>query len=604
MTKNSIKSNRLFDELTELTFVPLHTTQKNLRVAGVDGEMGLDFDPIDYCRTLARTQSPYKCPVEKCNKSYKSIYGLQYHLVNYDHDTNRNLQNSHVTPLRKKGGSRTSSGGNGQKTSPIATALPSLASPKEGLTYLEALKVVQFDIDGKSIKVSTVDPIQMITEEEYAEMVAKGEAPKHQDLPPEPHIKLPEAIVKRLENYTICDAPQRPNAYIRFIEKSPEELDGEIEYDVDEEDTTWLELINEQRLESGVSAVSIDTLELLMDRLEKESYFQAAANGQSGAVVDDDAVCCICMDGECQNTNVILFCDMCNLAVHQDCYGVPYIPEGQWLCRRCLQSPSRPVDCVLCPNTGGAFKQTDHNQWAHVVCALWIPEVRFANTVFLEPIDSIETIPAGRWRLTCYICKQKGVGACIQCQRSSCYAAFHVTCAQQAGLHMRMDTVKDSTNEVHPISVQKVAYCDTHCPTKNGGSGDNTAMSFSEAEGLRKKSRNKLKEARIMLAKKRESVPLILIPTIPADRIQEITSLVHFPKKAPFIQRLIAYWTLKRQHRNGVPLLRRLQSQGQTHSNRGIEGSPNASELNQQLKYWQCLRQVISIFAIYFFVIH
>lgn len=550
--------------------------------------MGLDFDPIDYCRTLARSSPPFKCPVEKCNKSYKSIYGLQYHLVNFDHDTNQQI--SHITPSRKKGSGRNNTaGGNGQKTSPIAAALPSLASPKEGLTYSEALKVVQFEIDGKSIKVSTVDAIPMITDEEYDEMVGKGEAPKRQELIAEPHIKLPEAAVKRIENYTICDAPQRPNAYIRFIEKSPEELDGEIEYDVDEEDTAWLQHMNEARAETGMHPVSIDTLELLMDRLEKESHFQAVANGQSGAVVDDDAVCCICMDGECQNTNVILFCDMCNLAVHQDCYGVPYIPEGQWLCRRCLQSPSRPVDCVLCPNSGGAFKQTDHNQWAHVVCALWIPEVRFANTVFLEPIDSIETIPAARWRLTCYICKQKGVGACIQCQRNSCYAAFHVTCAQQAGLHMRMDTVKDSTNDVHPITVQKVAYCDAHCPTNGNGDMNVSAV---EAERMRQKSRIKMKQARKTLALKRESVPVIMIPTIPPDRVQDITSLVHFPKKAQLIQRLIAYWTLKRQHRNGVPLLRRLQSQGQTHGNRGIEGSPNAIELSQQLKYWQCLRQV------------
>lgn len=75
-------------------------------------------------------------------------------------------------------------------------------------------------------------------------------------------------------NERICDAPPQPNAYIRFIEKSAEELDGEVEYDVDEEDTAWLAIVNKTRAKQGLPPVSVDTLELLMDRLEKESYFQ------------------------------------------------------------------------------------------------------------------------------------------------------------------------------------------------------------------------------------------------------------------------------------------------------------------------------------------
>jgi len=84
------------------------------------------------------------------------------------------------------------------------------------------------------------------------------------------------------------------------------------------------------------------------------------------------------------------------LTEYTDCYGVPYIPEGQWLCRKCTVSPENPVvcsvpetssqltslqSCVLCPNEGGAFKQTVHGDWVHLLCAIWVPETRVANDV-------------------------------------------------------------------------------------------------------------------------------------------------------------------------------------------------------------------------------
>ena len=49
-----------------------------------------------------------------------------------------------------------------------------------------------------------------------------------------------------------------------------------MEYDLDEEDCAWLGIINEKRAESGLPPIPVDTFELLMDRLEKESYFQVS----------------------------------------------------------------------------------------------------------------------------------------------------------------------------------------------------------------------------------------------------------------------------------------------------------------------------------------
>lgn len=74
-----------------------------------------------------------------------------------------------------------------------------------------------------------------------------------------------------------------------------------------------------------------------------------------------------------------------------------------------------------------------------MVCALYIPEVRFGNVTTMEPIQ-LQLIPAERFNKVCYICEENGkassanVGACMQCNKPGCKQQFHVTCAQGLGL--------------------------------------------------------------------------------------------------------------------------------------------------------------------------
>ncbi|XP_034276708.1 bromodomain-containing protein 1 isoform X2 [Pantherophis guttatus] len=501
---------------------------------------------------------------------------------------------------------------------------------RETLTYAQAQRMVEIEIEGRLHRISIFEPLEIILEDDLtaqelsecnsnkenserplvslrAKRHRNNKVKKKSETLPNTHgipptaSTLPEPKVHVVE-YSPPSAPRRPPTYYKFIEKSSEELDNEVEYDMDEEDYAWLEIINEKRKSDGVSVVSQNMFEFLMDRFEKESYCETQKQGEHQSLIDEDAVCCICMDGECQNSNVILFCDMCNLAVHQECYGVPYIPEGQWLCRQCLQSRSRPVDCVLCPNKGGAFKKTDDDRWGHVVCALWIPEVGFANTVFIEPIDGVKNIPPARWKLTCYLCKQKGVGACIQCHKANCYTAFHVTCAQKAGLYMKMEPVKELTGGSTTFSVKKTAYCDIHTPP---GSVRRPLNIYGEAEmknGLYRKEgmpktrstsriRKKAKKSKKTLTETCAVMPAVSAPCVPPQRLNKIMNQVAIQRKKQFVERVHSYWLLKRLSRNGVPLLRRLQSSLQSQRNtQQREDDEETQALKEKLKYWQRLR--------------
>lgn len=140
-------------------------------------------------------------------------------------------------------------------------------------------------------------------------------------------------------------------------------------------------------------------------------------------------------------TSLLISCAKCFVRVHASCYGVPShdVCDG-WLCARCKRN-AWTAECCLCNLRGGALKQTKNNKWAHVICAVAVPEVRFTNVPERTQID-VGRIPLQRLKLKCIFCRhrvKKVSGACIQCSYGRCPASFHVTCAHAAGVLMEPD---------------------------------------------------------------------------------------------------------------------------------------------------------------------
>lgn len=368
----------------------------------------------------------------------------------------------------------------------------------------------------------------------------------------------------------------------------------QVYYNMDETDLMFLNWINEVSKEN----ISMEQFEIIITFFEIQIYqiekllpptikdrstidfqqqqFAMMYGSDDGKVCkdQDEQECAVCGSSECDNTNAIIFCDGCDIAVHQDCYGVSFIPEGPWLCRRCLIARNQHEKCIFCPSTTGAFKQTDGGDWAHVLCTLWTPELYFANPIYMEPIEGISSIPKSRWKLTCSICRQK-VGVCIQCSKPSCFTAYHVTCAKRAEFYMKYKKgVKAAASDNSTL----VSYCDKHAPEKwtaahDVKSGvDRTRLYFHDREKNRLINNNILdnelsfvseQEYNELLSSDSEKFRWRLksnIYVIPSIVIKELLKFVN-NNKLPKISELILnqfakYYTMKREYM-GKPLIKR-----------------------------------------------
>lgn len=371
---------------------------------------------------------------------------------------------------------------------------------------------------------------------------------------------------------------ERPQHYIRYIEPLESELAVQVEYDMDEQDQEWLDALNAERKKEQLDKISFEAFEIVMDRLEKE-WFDLTKNIPKPdlALPSEDSTCAICDDSEGENTNAIVFCDGCNLAVHQDCYGVPYIPEGQWLCRKCTVSPENAVTCFLCPNEGGAFKQTVHGEWVHLLCAIWIPETRVANEVFMEPITGVERISKQRWKLKCTVCDIRE-GACIQCSKNSCFLAYHVTCARKLKFLMPMK----ASSGLEPPPLQ--CFCEKHMPRERLEARAEALKVEAASEHSEAKSS---KSARAYAKTYKPGPPVV--PSLILSRILQYINKIVIRKRSEFVELVCRYWSLKREARRGAPLLKRLHLEPWTASAGGRVQTDE--EKVAKLDLTKCLRK-------------
>jgi protein Jade-1 len=136
-------------------------------------------------------------------------------------------------------------------------------------------------------------------------------------------------------------------------------VESEPMYDLDQMDLRWLRDMKRRHKGTNHGSIELDCFEKAITKLELESHhkFVNAIATEEGLGIEYDATipCDVCGETDAEEGNEMIFCDVCNVCVHQACYGIRFIPEGSWLCRPCMQGIHNP-ECMLCPKAGGAMK--------------------------------------------------------------------------------------------------------------------------------------------------------------------------------------------------------------------------------------------------------
>lgn len=154
-----------------------------------------------------------------------------------------------------------------------------------------------------------------------------------------------------------------PKEYLKYSQRHES-----LKYELDLIDISWQQLMSQTCLPPIPEAV----IEDVITELERQCA-ENMKNNKIGIEFNDGVVCDVCRSPFSEDGNEMIFCDTCNVCVHQACYDIDEIPAGEWYCQPCRElGRADKARCVLCPNKNGAMKRTPDEKWAHVSCSLWV----------------------------------------------------------------------------------------------------------------------------------------------------------------------------------------------------------------------------------------
>ena len=210
--------------------------------------------------------------------------------------------------------------------------------------------------------------------------------------------------------------------------------------------------------------------------------------------------CYVCNNGDINQYPNYFECSQCGIKVHQYCYGIKLKFEPKnWKCEICKEmSFGKAIDleCILCPNKGGAMKKinlpknseiyrnlinlrnnsynkTELNNiiiipensfksldcaWVHLSCALWNKDIKFGNSDSKSNISLIDQNIYYKYISFCHICNKNNYGPTIKCNIDNCNFQCHPECGRINNNFLEVE-IEDKIPKYN-------IYCHKHHPNR------------------------------------------------------------------------------------------------------------------------------------------